>query len=201
MTFFDTKFYYSKRLFQLLGITFLLFLSHRSLAQVTDTTKSPIVNPNSTIKKYHSPKKAAIFSTVLPGLGQAYNKKYWKVPVIYGGFAALGYFINSNQTKYVKYRDAYKYRIDNDPLTIDNYVGKYSDENLNTLQSYYHRYRDLSVIGASLLYILNIVDASVDAHLFSFDVDDNLSFNIRPTWITTACVNHYTGGLSLTVKF
>jgi hypothetical protein len=188
-------------LFQVIGITFLLFLYTPSSAQVTDTTKTSIVTQVPATKKYHSPKKAALYSTILPGLGQAYNKKYWKIPIIYAGAAALIYSINLNQTKYVQYRDAYKYRIDNNPLTTDNYVGKYTDENLNTLQKYYHRYRDLSVIGAGLLYIINIVDASVDAHLFTFDVDDNLSFNIHPTLINTANINQYTTGLSLNFKF
>ncbi|MGQ0829554.1 MAG: DUF5683 domain-containing protein [Bacteroidota bacterium] len=200
MIFFNKKIYHTKRLFQIIGITFFIFLSNKLFAQITDTTKPSIQNRQSTIRS-HSPRKAALFSTVLPGLGQAYNKKYWKIPVIYGGFAALGYFINSNQTKYVRYRDAYKYRIDNDPATVDDYEGKYTDDNLNTLQQYYHRYRDLSVIGAALLYIINIVDASVDAHMFTFDVDDNLSFNIRPTSIYTASVNRYTSGLSLSIKF
>jgi hypothetical protein len=204
MIFLNKKNYCVKRLFQMIGITFLLFLSTASKAQVTkDTTRSKtqIADTTSVIKKYHSPKKAAIFSTVLPGLGQVYNKKYWKVPVIYAGFAGLAYSINFNQTRYVRYRNAYKDRLDNDPLTNDIYIGKYSDDNLNTLQKYYHRYRDLSVIGASLLYIINIVDASVDAHLFTFDVTDDLSLNIHPTWITTAYANHYTTGLSLSIKF
>ena len=200
----NRKKYSTNWLFQVIGITFLFFLSISSSAQVdsivkSDTSKSAVIIHNPKVR--HSPKKAALFSTVLPGLGQAYNKKYWKIPVIYAGFASLGYFIVSNQTKYVQYRDAYKFRIDKDPLTVDDYEGKYTEENLNTLQRYYHRYRDLSVIGAGLLYIINIVDASVDAHLFTFNVDDDLSFIIRPTWINTASVNHYTSGVSLSIKF
>ncbi len=204
------KLYLENRLFQtVIGITCLFFFTVSASAQV-DTVKPPIskiplptnvTTGKAEIKKLHSPKKAALLSTALPGLGQVYNKKYWKIPIIYGGFAALGYFINTNQTKYVQYRNAYRYRIDADSTTIDDYVGKYTDDNLNTLQSYYHRYRDLSVIGVALLYVLNIVDASVDAHLFTFNVDDNLSFHLHPALINTASVNHYTTGFSLSIKF
>ncbi|MDQ3047031.1 MAG: DUF5683 domain-containing protein, partial [Bacteroidota bacterium] len=142
------------------GLTCLFFISASSFAQSND---SLIKGDTIAIKKtvYHSPKKAALMSAVLPGLGQAYNKKYWKIPVIYAGFAGLGYAINFNQVKYVRYRNALRTRLDSDPATVDNYVGQYSDDQLNTLQQYYHRYRDLSVIGAVLIYVLNIVDASV----------------------------------------
>ncbi len=178
----------------------MLFLASDATAQVTvlDTTNvSPI--PSKKISS-HSPKKAALFSTALPGLGQGYNKKYWKIPVIYAGFAGLAYSYSINQTKFKTYRNAYKYRIDSDPNTTDAYVGVYTDENLNTLQKYYHRYRDLSVIGMAALYVLNIVDASVDAHLFKFDVSDNLTMNIAPTFINTSS-NTFTSGIGLKIKF
>jgi len=122
MTFLNKRIYQTKRLFHIIGITFFIFLITPSSAQITDTsaTQSSTNNKQQTSKP-HSPRKAALFSTVLPGLGQAYNKKYWKIPVIYGGFAALGYFINSNQTKYIRYRNAYKNRIYNDPPTVHDY--------------------------------------------------------------------------------
>ena len=180
----------------------MLLFAEKSMAQLTTTAKKS--NDTISIKKtntYHSPKKAAIMSAILPGLGQAYNKKYWKIPIIYAGFAGLAYAINFNQTKYVTYHTAYKYRIDKDSTTIDAFIGQYNDDQLSSLQSYYHRYRDLSVIGATLLYVLNVIDASVDAHMFTFDVSDDLSFNIRPTLINTASVNHYTTGISFNIKF
>lgn len=199
-------------------IFILLFLSTTSnFAQVKDTTlKSKNLKITSTDLKadslketkpklqtkpvYHSPKKSALMSTIIPGLGQVYNKKYWKVPIIYAGLIGLGYSINANQSKYISYREAYKYRIDGDSLTIDNYP-KYSEENLNTLQQYYHRFRNLSVIGATLLYVMNIVDASVDAHMFTFDVGDDLSFHIQPTFLNIANAKNYTTGLSLNITF
>ena len=149
---------------------------------------------------YHSPKKSAIMSAILPGMGQVYNKKYWKVPIIYAGMGGLVYSINANQKKYSTYLEAYKFRIDADPSTIDNFP-RYTDDNLNTLQQYYKRYRNLSVIGAALLYLMNVIDASVDAHMFTFDVGDDLSFHLQPTLLNTANVKHYTTGLSLKITF
>ena len=190
-----------KKLFQIIvGITFFVFCSFSSNAQLIDTTKSTINNQQSTIPKKHSPKKAALMSAALPGLGQIYNKKYWKLPIVYVGLGALAYSINYNQTKYIKYRTAYKYRIDGDAGTMDEFEGKYSESNLGTLTQYYHRYRDLSVIGTAALYLLNIVDASVDAHLFTFDVSEDLSLIFHPALINTACAKGYTSGIALIIK-
>lgn len=207
----------ASRLFQLIvGITFLLFFTSSITAQVKDSaiviktdsvlTKTGKVKSDSTgeVKinhKYHSPRKAAIMSAILPGAGQVYNKKYWKLPIIYAGAAGLVYSFQFNQSHYLKYRNAYKYRIDGDASTIDNYVGIYSDDNLNTLQKYYHRYRDLTVIGFAALYALNVIDASVDAHLFTFDVSDDLSLNVQPTLINIAGSNRYTTGFGISMHF
>lgn len=159
-------------------------------------TPLPINQP-----KVHSPRKAALLSAVIPGAGQIYNKKYWKVPVIYAGAAGLGYAFSFNQAKYIEYRNAYKVRLINGPGTLGNYP-RYSDSDLSTLQKSYHRYRDLSVIGGVFLYFLNVIDATVDAHLFGFSVEDNdLAFQIQPTIINTAQLNQYTTGLSLSIKF
>lgn len=200
-------------------VVLLLFCSS-GFAQVKDTvlnSKDPkIVRPSDSIKNeagkdslapkqkikpvYHSPKKSALMSAIIPGLGQVYNKKYWKVPIIYAGLGGLAYSINANQKKYSTYVEAYKFRIDGDSATIDNFP-RYSDDNLNTLQQYYKRFRNLSVIGAALLYLMNVVDASVDAHMFTFDVGDDLSFHIQPTLLNTANVSHYSTGISLKITF
>jgi hypothetical protein len=190
--------YKFKKLFQfILGITFWFLYSPKSIAQETDTIKAD----NIKVQKYHSPKKAALLSAVLPGTGQIYNKKYWKAPIVYAGFAGLAYSFQFNQSRYVKYRDALKFRIDDDSTTTDNYIGIYSDDQLTTLYKYYHRYRDLTVVGGLALYLLNIVDAAVDAHLFTFNVSDDLSLNIHPTLINTASLNHYTTGIGLNIRF
>lgn len=206
----------------MIGITFLLLYTSKITAQNTDTTRlknvggtavqDGIVYKKDTARsdsskivlkkpaKYHSPKKAAAFSAIIPGAGQIYNKKWWKLPIIYAGTAGLVYSFQFNNSRYVKYLDAYKTRIDDDPSTTDSY-SIYSDDQLVTLFKYYHRNRDLTIIGGALLYVLNIVDAAVDAHLFTFNVSDDLSLNIRPTLYNTAGTNHYRTGIGLSVRF
>jgi hypothetical protein len=194
---------FMNRRLSLVATALLLTCSCISLkSQTKDTAKqeSPIQKKLNLPKK-HSPKLAAIMSAVVPGAGQVYNKKYWKVPIIYAGAIGLGYSFNFNQNKYLDYRNAYKARLDNDPATVDNYP-RYSDSDLNTLQRYYHRYRDLSIIGGTILYFLNVIDASVDAHLFDFSMEDeDLSFKVQPTLINTYGLNQYTTGVSLSLRF
>jgi len=147
---------------------FLLFSSNNASPQSVQDS----------IERAHSPAKATVFSALLPGAGQFYNRKYWKIPVIYGAFAGLGYLIKFNNDRFQTYRDAFVLRTDGDPLTVDEFEGRYSESDLTTLKDFYRRNRDLSFIFAGLIYVLNIVDASVDAHLFYFDVSDDLSLRI-----------------------
>lgn len=140
----------------------------------------------------HSPRRATIYSAVLPGLGQIYNRKYWKLPIVYGGFVTLGYFINFNNELYVKYKQAYSDIIDTDPNTnsfkelnvnpIFFEADKISQltERLRIAKDGSRRNRDLVVIGTAVFYALNIIDASVDAHFFNFDISDDLTINWVP---------------------
>ena len=145
-------------------------------------------------KQIQSPKKAALLSLTLPGLGQVYNKKYWKVPIIYVGLITSAYYITENHQKYEQYKDAYLIRIDNNPNTTDNYVGQYSSNDLVVLKDFYRRNREISILCFIGVYILNVVDASVDAHLFDYDISDNISLRINPK--TTKDFN----GISLTLN-
>ena len=146
-------------------------------------------------EEVHSPKKAAIYSAVLPGLGQAYNRKYWKIPLVYGGFAAFGYFIGFNNKNYLVSKNAYSDLSDDDPST-DSYMqleqiiyynlnNPSEVENLKRgllrRQDYYRRNRDLLVILTIGFYGLNIIDASVDAHFFNWDISDDLALQWQPT--------------------
>ncbi|MCO6498759.1 MAG: hypothetical protein J5I47_00080 [Vicingus serpentipes] len=150
--------------------------------------------------KFHSPTKATLMSVALPGLGQVYNKKYWKVPIIYGGIGTSLYFAISNQKNYKKYRTAYGNRVDGNENTVaSEEFDNYTDENLKSNMDFYQRNRDLSYIVAGLFYVLNIVDAAVDAHLFTFPKNDNLSFNLQPD-IQLTQNNEITNGLKLVVK-
>jgi hypothetical protein len=155
----------------------------------------------------HSVKKATIMSTILPGLGQGYNKKYWKIPIIYIGLGTIGYSIDFAQTRYKDFQQAYIWRADTDETTIDNYdpnvendFPKYTEAQLQQLRDYYRRNRDLSFIIATGIYILNIVDATVDAHFFSFDISNDLSIGIEPIIFQTEGNSLKGSGLSLTLK-
>jgi hypothetical protein len=139
-----------------------------------------IISPGDTIK--HSPDRAIILSAVLPGLGQVYNKKYWKVPIIYGAEGALLYFIGYNQLKYKKFKDAL-FEKPTEPVIIDGRAVNPSV--LARGRDYYRRWRDLSVLGFAAVYFLNIVDAMVDANFFYYDVSDDLSLNINPALFNT----------------
>ena len=132
--------------------------------------------------KTHSVGKAAIYSAVLPGLGQAYNKKYWKIPIIYAGFGVLGYFVVMNNNEYKEFKEAYIYVANGDTVPTENpYVTKYSQQQLKDAMDYYRRNRDLSIIIGALWYTLNILEAYVDAHFYDYEISDDLTMSIRPT--------------------
>lgn len=143
----------------------------------------------------HSPRKASLYSTMLPGLGQAYNRKYWKIPVVYGLGAYTVYAAMANHNIYAGYRDAYRIRTDGDPATLDEYEGLETDFTLQQRRDEFRRDRDYFWILTGVVYVLNIVDAAVDAHLFYFDVSDKLSMQFLPP---SGGFNPYTGRLETT---
>ncbi len=152
-------------------------------------------------KKPHSPRKASIFSAVVPGLGQIYNRKYWKPPIIYVAFGTLGYFYVENNNNYKIYKEAYKFRIDDNPNTVDQFIGIYPDDYLKSARDYYRRNLELTVIIGAIVYALNIIDASVDAHLFDFNVSDDLSLRMQPAYAPSLSGNPGWGGIKMTLKF
>lgn len=129
------------------------------------------------ILKIHSPHKATIYSALIPGLGQVYNKKYWKLPVIYGATGVLIYAFNYNNDQYNKYKNAFA---DMNAGEISYFEGYTTTGQLSRLKDSYRRNRDLNVISLAALYILNVVDATVDAHLFDYKISDDLSLNVQP---------------------
>ena len=126
-------------------------------------------------------KKASLYSAIIPGAGQIYTEKYWKIPIIYSGLIASAYYIKQNNHQYKLYRSTYLNRINNDNNT-DQFQGEYSNQDLVTLTDFYRRNREVSTLLFTLTYLLNIIDASVSAHLFSFDVSEDLSMNIKPIY-------------------
>ena len=153
--------------------------------------------------KKHSVGKAAIYSAALPGLGQAYNRKYWKIPIIYAGFGVITYFIVSNNKEYRIYKEAYVYQANGETYPIDNpYVGKYTLTQLGDAMDYYRRNRDLSYIIGGVWYIANILEAYVDAHFFEYDISDDLSMKISPSFARMpAFENQPAPGIKISLKF
>ncbi len=137
-------------------------------------------NPDSTAHESRKrSNRIALQSAMLPGLGQARNHKYWKIPIIYTGFGVLIYFIDANNDSYQTYKTAYLYRNDNDATTVDDFPN-YTSDDLKVRKDFYRRNRDLSYILTGVLYTLNIIDAYVDAQLKDFDVSDDLSLRTDP---------------------
>lgn len=128
---------------------------------------------------YHSPKKAAVYSAILPGLGQIYNRKYWKTPIVYAGFGTFIYFITFNNKGFKDFKQAYK----DFPDYKLNYPYKLTSEQIERATIYYKRWRDLSILGTLGFYVFQILDATVDAHLFNWEVGEDLTFNIKPSLI------------------
>ncbi len=131
------------------------------------------------------PHKAAMYSAVLPGLGQIYNRKYWKLPVVYGGFAALTYWTVFNHDNFVRYKTAIELRTDGNPHTVDEFSGdpRFTEQVMRDYMDFYRRNRDRAIIWTAGFYALTIVDALVDAHLQDFDVSEDLSLKIAPSLI------------------
>lgn len=131
--------------------------------------------------KTHSPSKAALYSTFLPGLGQAYNQKYWKIPIVYVVIGSIGYFAYSNHKEYTIFRDALRARYDDNPNTTDNFPN-INDQVLKAQREFYRRNRDLFLILSVIAYGMNILDAYVDAHLKGFSVSDKLTILPLPAF-------------------
>ncbi|MAO71335.1 MAG: hypothetical protein CMD02_02355 [Flavobacteriales bacterium] len=125
--------------------------------------------------KDKSPKKAALYSAIIPGMGQIYTEKYWKAPIVYAGIITSVYFIDENNKQYKNYKEAALMSYE----TGDDQLG-YSYSELKTLKDHYRRNRDISYFTLIGIYFLNILDASVNAHLYSFDVSDDISMNLKP---------------------
>jgi Family of unknown function (DUF5683) len=142
-----------------------------------------------------NPKKAGLYSAIIPGMGQIYNRQYWKVPVIYAGITIAGYFIVNNLDKYQSYRKAYINRINN-PNYKDQYTGIYDDPTqLQQLQNEYNKYLDLAVLFTGIGYALQVVDAVTSAHLKNFDISRDISLHMKPVAVPNGL------GLALVVNF
>lgn len=148
--------------------------------------------------KIHLPRKATIYSAVLPGLGQIYNKQIWKVPIIYGGFVGLGWLVQYNHIKYLDYKRSY-FELNDSDLETDYYNEILDPDNLSPIDElaessslndrivnnidFFSRRRNVLIIGLVGFYLFNILDANVTAHLIDFDISEDLTLNFEPVAI------------------
>ncbi|MDO7171775.1 DUF5683 domain-containing protein [Mariniflexile sp. AS56] len=170
----------------LFSLLFCCFVTAQDKNKKKELPEGLIIDSIITVKKPYnplSPAKAAFYSAVLPGLGQAYNKSYWKIPIVYGGLATGIYFYSTNNKEYNRYRDAYKSRLAG--LTTDEFyfdtegnqlsTPRVTTDGLERGQDFYRKNKEISLLVTIGIYALNIIDANVDAHLMQYNVDENLS--------------------------
>jgi hypothetical protein len=196
-----------------LAVVFLLLASSAG----TMAQDSLTVIPNDTLvadgpdtvllKSYaarYNPRKALMYAAVVPGLGQIYNKKYWKLPLVYGGFFGIGYAINFYQGNYKEYKAQLFYNLDNgyeeDNESDPNDPNGYTTGQLRTIVDKSRRERDFWVIMMGAMYLLQIVDAHVDAHLKEFDLNPTLKVSVRPSMGHDLLLGRQ-NSLSVVVKF
>jgi hypothetical protein len=182
----------------LLSSVFILFVSCLFAQDSLDVTV-----PEDSIK-IHSPKKAVIFSAIVPGAGQVYNhiampkgkkKAFWKVPLIYAGLGATGYFLIKNQKTQVSLRKEYDYRMTYE-MALDPKWEPYDNEGVLTLYNQYLDRRDLSILGFSAVYLIQLIDAGIEAHFVDFDISEDLSLSLEPAYFGKNTV-----GMGLTLNF
>ncbi|MFS4415729.1 DUF5683 domain-containing protein [Maribacter sp. 2307ULW6-5] len=162
--------------------------------------KKPVLNPL-------APSKAAFYSAVLPGLGQIYNKRYWKAPIVWGVIGGSVAIYMWNNDNYNRFRTAFKRRqagfTDDEFFDINN-DGIFPDFDLSKLENQQERFqrdRDLWLVISIAMYALNIIDANVDAHLKQFNIDNNLAFDLEPVLDLDPITNRANYGMAVTVKF
>jgi hypothetical protein len=155
----------------------------------TDTTETGFF---AGLKNLDKPGRAALYSAIIPGGGQLYNKSYWKLPIIYAGGVTFGLIIADNHKKYLMFRSSYAALTDTSRATISQFTDRFKDrtrpfeEHVNFLirnEDQYRRWRDLSIFFGVLFYGLNVAEAYVHAHLKDFNVSDELSLRVQPTLI------------------
>lgn len=146
--------------------------------------------------KRFDPQKALLYAAVLPGAGQVYNKKYWKVPIVYGGFFFLGYFINSYNDSYLFYKNELFLEL-NAPGSSTSGL---QESTLRTYTDQYRRERDFFIVLTGIWYLLQIIDAHVDAHLKEFELNPNLNVRIEPSFKQDMLLGRQSG-FSVSLRF
>ncbi|MFY0653977.1 MAG: hypothetical protein JXQ96_18190 [Cyclobacteriaceae bacterium] len=165
---------------------FFVCIQNKGLAQRVIQSDSLIVRTDA-IETFQSistrdPNKASLYAAVFPGLGQIYNRQYWKLPFVYGGLMIFGHYINNRHSLYNAFRNAYLAETDNDDSTVNPFGARFgSATTLERNAEQLRRDRDYLMIIGTLYYLISIVDAHISAHLSEFNVNDDLSFEVRPS--------------------
>ena len=200
---------------------------------VTEAQDSLILNPDALKKSKITrettpfkpiPKKAYLAAAIFPGLGQIYNRQYWKLPIVYGGFMGCAYAITWNNRTYQDYKNAYySIMIDSKADPNAEHPESWSDywivfvpgsidpatrlrdatfhSNLKRGKDYFRRFRDLSIIISAGLYLICMADAYVDAQMFDFDVSPDLSFQVTPVYLPETLYHARTYGINICMTF
>ncbi len=161
----------------------LLILGFSQLKAQSDTIRLELDSLENPYTPDYSPSRAALYSAIFPGMGQVYNRKYWKLPIIYGLAGTLGYFVSFNNTRYVQFRNSFLAKSGLLPPERDVFPSLTIDLARNN-QDAAKRDRDLLIILSVVLYGLNVVDAIVDAHFKTFDLSDELTLTTKPHFST-----------------
>lgn len=156
---------------------------------------------DSILQKKHNPKIAIALSAVVPGAGQIYNRKAWKVPIIYAGLGASGYCIYHFAKEMNQYKFEYRYRMQGKTDRLDPSLEHMDDETVLSMKKYHQRNMEISIAATAVVYVLNLVDAIVDAHLFYFDISDDLSMRWSPAVQPDPFGRYNGGGVSFTFSF
>ncbi len=184
------------------AVLFVLFviISSCSQGQVSDTITTKDKELPQTVLS-HSPLKATLYSTFLPGLGQIYNRQVWKVPIIYVAEGALIYLAITNYQGAQRFKDEYILRSNGIEAGRNPQYVNFPDQSIYNLYYAYQKNFELTIVAGTLVYILNIVDAMVYAHLFEFDISPNLSMNITPYCIPSVISSTPTPNFGVSMKF
>lgn len=192
-----------------------LLLMVKCWAQRTDSLSTAPLLPDSVIildstevkkgiftffsKDYPNPRKAALLSLVIPGAGQVYNKRWWKVPLVYGAMGGMVYAIDFNQDLYRRLKTAYLQKINNQEVEPE--LARLDARTLRILRDRYDKNTQLSYVGLVVVYALQSVEAFVDSHLKTFTVNDDLSLQVKPSFQTDLLAGHPTVGIGVALKF
>lgn len=189
-----------------------MFLAASSALQAQDSLANEVINTSPVIVKQETqsqsdsarmayiakrfnPQKALLYAAILPGSGQVYNKKYWKVPIVYGGFAFLGYYIDFYNDRYRFYRgEVFQF------INTQSSSTGLPEASLRSITDRYRRERDFFIILTGLWYALQIIDAHVDSHLKEFDINPNLQVRVEPTFKQDMLLGRQSG-FTVSIRF